>query len=214
MNAPANGKRPPAVFLAASIIIFVSALSAADSVGFVPCTFDGTCDFPVAARVELADLPQLGTPEPRASQGGGVLPDRIVSSKIGLDLPVQNPQTTDKDALEALLQQGPIRYADSAPLGISGNVFIFAHSSRLPVVKNQMFKAFNRISELKEGDTITLQGGGTSYLYGVVSLQSVDVNTAVDLSASAGKHLTLVTCDLARGKDWRWLVEAHLIGTA
>src|SRR6185312_9568788 len=51
-------KRPPfTVFLAATIVIFALTLSAADSIGLVPCQIDNTCD---QASVSVADLPQLG----------------------------------------------------------------------------------------------------------------------------------------------------------
>src|SRR3989344_665620 len=148
-----SSSRPPLrVFLAASIVMFFLSLSAADSVGFVPCSFDGTCGSELSENLALSNLPELGeeisnptTPEvepvitaPRA------LPERIAISSIGLDLPVQNPITRDINALDTLLQKGPARYVDSARLGEKGNVIIFGHSSRLPVVHNQMYKAFNR----------------------------------------------------------------------
>ena len=212
-------KPPVPVFLATTIVIFFLSLSAADSVGFVPCYLDGTeCR---ADSVALSNLPQLGeaeSPQPVAAQDPQpMLPVRIVIPAIGLDLAVQNIESRDLAVLDEYLKKGPIRYADSARLGERGNILIFGHSSRVPVVRNQMYKAFNRVSELTAGDTITLvgqaEGGERSYLYSVTSVRSVDVSdTTVDLSPTQGTKLTLVTCDTLTGKSARYILEADFIG--
>ncbi len=213
MNSPQTGskKAPAPVFLAATLVIFFLSLSAADSVGFTPCYLSGDCAAPeTPSSVQLSDLPVLGE-EPTAVTA---LPERIIISAIDLDLPVQNPATTNIDALDALLQKGPARYVDSAKLGEKGNVLLFAHSSHLPVVHNQMFKAFNRIPELKAGDSITVQGGGKSFVYSVTSVRKADATEAtIDLSPTLGHKLTLVTCDTLTGKSARYILEADLVAT-
>lgn len=142
------------------------------------------------------------------------MPERIVIPAIGLDLNVQNPSTRDIAALDVFLKNGPVRYVDSAKLGEKGNVLIFAHSSRLPVVRNQMFRAFNRVYELSAGDTITVTGGGKSYVYSVLSVRSGNAgDELIDLSPKQGTRLTLVTCDTLTSKESRWILEAELIGT-
>lgn len=226
---------PLPVFIAAVVVMFVLSLSAADSIGFVPDYIDGvpaqTAPEEERGAVALTDLPQLGDnfltldSEGRlippaygaaASENSATqLPTRISIGAIGLDLPVQNPSTKDVDALFALLVKGPARYVDSARLGESGNVIIFGHSSNLPVVRNQMYKAFNRISELEAGDAITITGeDGTKYLYRVVSVVSADVNDDVKMSlAKDSTKLTLVTCDTLSGKSKRFVLTADFIGT-
>ena len=94
-------------------------------------------------------------------------------------------------------------------------MIIFAHSSHLPVVHNQMYKAFNRVPELTQGDTITIVGDdGQKYLYSVTSVRKADVSDAtIDLSPSHGTKLTLVTCDTLTGKSARFILEADFIGT-
>ena len=222
MNSQANTQKPPKrVFFAAVIIIFFSALSAADSVGFVPCYFDGTeCSTATseptasAGTLALSSLPELGAESIFTPEVAPVLPTRIKISAVDLDLAVQNPDTRNIAALDVLLKKGPIRYVDSAKLGQSGNVLIFAHSSSYPVVRNQMYKAFNRISELKAGDSITLTGDGKDYVYTVTSVRTADVDEAlIDLSPTQGKKLTLVTCDNLTGKSARFIVEADFVGT-
>ena len=212
-----SGKRAPApVFAAATIVIFFLSLSAAESVGFVPCYVDGTECAP--ETVSLSNLPELGTDIEVKPQSGEMpqyiaLPERIVISDIDLDLPVQNIESRDISVLYENLKNGPIRYVDSARLGEEGNVLIFGHSSRLPVVKNQMYKAFNRVSELKRGDSITVSGGGRKYIYSVVSVDRKDIEdpSSVISLAKEGKRLTLVTCDTLTGETARFVLEADFV---
>ncbi len=212
MNSdPRRENAPARVFVAASVVVFFLSLSAADSIGFVPNYIDGA---PSASEsVALADLPVLGDAAAFASQLPGVLPERMSIGAVDLDLAVQNPETRDVNVLDALLQKGPARYVDSARLGEKGNVVIFAHSSHLPVVHNQMFKAFNRIPELKGGDSITVAGGGKSYVYSVTSVHRADATEdAISLAPTEGTRLTLVTCDTLTTKSARWIVEAEFVG--
>lgn len=211
-------KPPKAVFLATVFVVFVLTLSAADSVGFVPNYIDGTEPVPRADSISLADLPPLGYPQADGTvvadaDQQGILPEHIQAPSIGLDLIVQNPSAKDVEVLDAYLQKGPVRYVDSAELGEQGNMLVFAHSSHLPIVNNQMYKAFNRINELKEGDSVTVSGGGTDYIYSVTSVRHTDASEEViDLSTTNGTHLTLSTCDTFGKKSARWVVEADLVG--
>jgi LPXTG-site transpeptidase (sortase) family protein len=209
-------KKPPfSVFLAATAVIFILSLSAADSVGFVPYYVDGT--EPSRSRLALSDLPELGeevTPvaEPEVI-AEGVLPTRIRINAIGLDLPLSNPATRDLEELDAVLKDGPARYVDSAKLGEKGNVLIFGHSSHLPVVHNQMYKAFNKIPELDAGDTISIEGGGKEYIYSVKSVTKVDAEEGIIDLSKEGNKLTIVTCDTLTGKASRFVLEAELVGS-
>ena len=217
-----TSKNPPKrVFFAALVFVFFCTVSAADSVGFVPCYIDGS---PCATAetspgtVALSAFPLLGeytdpvavaTPVPQ-----GVLPERLKIPSIDLDLAIQNPDTRDTTALDALLQKGPARYVDSAKLRQEGNMILFAHSSHLPIVHNKMFQAFNKIPDLKAGDTITVDGGGSEYLYSVTSVRKADTSDTISLSAAGATKLTLVTCDTLTGKSARFILEADLIGVA
>lgn len=217
MNTPIQTKNPPKrVFLAAAVLIFFSTMSALDSVGFVPSYIDGTSSTQSDA-VRLSDLPQLSDSEIVAESPAipqGVLPERIKSAAIDLDLVVLNPATRDLKELDAAILKGPVRYVDSAKLGVPGNMLIFAHSSNYRVLKNQMFKAFNNISKLKPGDSITVLGGGVEYIYSVTSVRSAEASeTVIDLSPIVGTKLTLTTCDILSGKSARFIVEADFVGT-
>ena len=138
MHSHESQKPPKRVFLAAAILIFFTTMSAADSVGFVPNYIDGSGPAQ-SDSVRLSDLPQLAE-SPALPQG--VLPERIRSAAIGLDLVVQNPDTRDLAVLDAAILKSPVRYVDSAKLGVPGNMLVFAHSSTYKIVRNPMWKAF------------------------------------------------------------------------
>lgn len=233
----AHSQRPPKrVFYALAFVIFCLILFVFNSVGFVPYYIDGTPSSRERAAMFAAEtsdmrvVTQLSelTPDTllldsngrlvssgtSASAANAVVPTRLKIPAIDLDLAVQNPSTTDVEALDALLVNGPARYADSAKLGEKGNVIIFAHSSRVPVVRNAMYKAFNRVPELTAGDTITLTGAdGKEYLYSVNSVTKADINDDVALSlAKTTTTLTLVTCDTLTGKSARFVLDASYIG--
>ena len=218
-------KAPVSVFLAATVVIFVLTLSAADSVGFVPYYIDGS--EPSRSKVALNTLPELGeeipfgtviedAPEVEIEQPTAevaIAPTRIRITAIDLDLPVLNPSTRDLEELDEVLKDGPARYVDSALLGEKGNVLIFGHSSHLPVVHNQMYKAFNKIPDLKEGAVISIEGGGKEFLYTVRSIEKVDAEDGIIDLSREGQKLTIVTCDTLTGKSSRFVLEAEFVGS-
>lgn len=233
-DLPQTSRKPPVtVFLAATVVIFFCTLSALDSIDFVPCYIDGTpCGASAAelsatadtsSDVALASLPQLGENSNSsasqqayaATQSTGIEPVRLIIPAADIDLPIQNPSTTDVDALDNLLKNGPAHYIDSADLGEAGNVIIFAHSSHLPIVTNKMFQAFNNVPNLDQGDSITVVGSdGQKYLYTVDSVvkATTDSGTTIDTSASVGQKLTLVTCDTLTGVSARFVLTADYVG--
>lgn len=139
-------------------------------------------------------------------------PLRVVAKKTGLDVTVSNPTDTDVDALDAELLKGAVRYPTSAMLGVEGTVLLFGHSSYLPIVHNQNFKAFNGIQNLKAGDTVSVYSGSQEYRYSVVGVRLADATEdKVELPAT-GRHLALVTCDSFGTKSDRWVLTADLEG--
>ena len=221
MNQVNQAKTPKLVFFCASVVMFFLTLSAAESVGFVPCQIDNTCPSSTIASsddsVALSSLPQLGVTDDSSTVDAptGILPTRIKIASVNIDLPIQNPATTDVDALDALLNKGPAHYAPSADLAQNGNVIIFAHSSHLPIVTNKMFQAFNQIPNVEPGASIEIDGSdGQAYLYSVDSVvkATTDDGTQIDLSPSQGEKLTLVTCDTLTGTSARFILTADYVG--
>ncbi|MDO8492190.1 MAG: sortase [bacterium] len=141
-------------------------------------------------------------------------PVRISIAKIGVDVKVLNPANPDIKVLDEALLYGAVRYPNSGDLESRQNMFIFGHSSYLPVVYNQNFKAFNRIQELKVGDEIKLYSSNAhEYLYKVseVKLTTAEAEL-VDLSSFDHK-LILSTCNSFGKKQERYVVTADFVGS-
>ncbi len=148
-----------------------------------------------------------------AGQGEG--PVRVVIKAIGMDETIGNPTSIDVDALDQSLLSGPIRYPTSALLREEGTVLLFGHSSYLPIVHNQNYKAFDGIQNLKPNDVISIYSADTEYRYAVVGVSTADAasNPIVPLTLT-GRHLTLVTCDSFTGQTTdRFIITADLAGT-
>lgn len=143
----------------------------------------------------------------------GTLPVRIEIPKVGIEATVSNPETTDLNGLDEALLSGTVRYPTSAKLGEEGNVVIFGHSSHLPVVHNQAFKAFNDIEKLEEGDAIVVYAKGFRYVYAVETVEEMDAETDLIPLDVTGAKLTLSTCDTFKAKSARFVVTAVLVLT-
>jgi len=142
------------------------------------------------------------------------LPTKLEIPSIGLSQTVSNPNSTDVEVLDHELLTGTVRYPTSAKLGAQGNVIIFGHSSYLPIVRNQAFKALNGIQKLKEGDLIKVTGEGHVYTYAVESVDTESTTSdAIPLSVE-GSKLTLATCDSFGAKTSRFVVTAKLVETS
>lgn len=167
--------------------------------------------------VKTENMPLVVSPayfEPAAPVRAIELPTKLVIPRIDIDVPVLNPDTTNVAALDAELAKGIVRYTRSSQLNEDGNMFIFGHSSHLPVVKNRMFKALNGIEDLVRGDTILITGkSGEVHEYQVTSVKKTDANDElIDLSVHTGvRKLTLSTCDSFGKKSSRFVVEAEFV---
>lgn len=142
-----------------------------------------------------------------------VFPDRLIIPSLGTDLPVSNPQTRNIQTLDEELKQAVVRYPDAATLGEQGgNVLVFGHSSHLPIVRNQLYKAFNDIETLKIGDTIQAVSGRDVYTYHVTRVYEASANDDSIPLDVIGHRITLLTCDTFGKKSDRFVVEAEFIG--
>lgn len=167
-------------------------------------------------RTQVASAGEAGTAS-IVAQTVVEKPVKVSIPSLNLSVSVSNPVTTNVEALDALLLKGSVRYPTSALLGENGNVVLFGHSSYLPVVGNQSYKAFNGIQKLKMGDTITVYSSGTAYTYAVRTVKKESATDAVIPLGVSGRVLTLATCDSFGKKTDRFVVtadfvESHLIG--
>lgn len=161
-------------------------------------------------RVEVAKTPAaavLATATPVETE----LPTKVTIPAINLSVTVSNPDTTNVEKLDEALLTGAVRYPTSAKVGGDGNVIIFGHSSYLPVVHNQSFKAFNNIQKLTHGDRILVSGTDYTYVYEVDNVRQADAGSdAIPLTVT-GKVLTLATCDSFGKSTDRFIVTAHFV---
>ena len=142
-----------------------------------------------------------------------VLPKEIYIPKLDRRLPMLNPKTTDINKLDALLKKGVLRYVGTGTLSEnSRNMLVFGHSSRLPVVRNKMYKAFNDIETLKPGDSIVITGeNNKKYYYKVTGVKLAKASTEQVRIDTAQKTLTMITCNVLAAKEDRWVVTAVAI---
>jgi LPXTG-site transpeptidase (sortase) family protein len=138
-------------------------------------------------------------------------PTRIVISAIGVDTVIENPASTDIGTLDQALLKGAVRYPASALLGENARMFIFGHQSKLPVVKNKAFKAFNDLQNLKGGEEIVVYSSTAVYRYRVKLVEHKSAEDAwIELGYGA-RELILTTCDSFGKKTDRYVVTAEFV---
>ena len=147
-------------------------------------------------------------------QKAPIEPERIVIPEANVDVEIRNPQGNDIATLDAELKKGAVHYPGSALLNEGGNMFLFGHSSYLPIVHNRNYKAFNNLQKLKEGDSIYVYAEGLEYRYRVTSVALAQASeVVVDLRKGTGKRLTLSTCNSFGDIAERYIVEADFVGS-
>ena len=140
-------------------------------------------------------------------------PTRIIIDRIGVDTQVLNPESTDVEVLDRALLSGAVRYPGSGGAGETANMLIFGHSSNLPVIRNQAFRAFNQLGTLKEGDIVTVYSNTHKYEYTVRDVRLADAEEVVVYFDAPEPMLTLATCNTFGAKQERWVVTALLTQT-
>lgn len=172
----------------------------------------GATPDPAKVGTEANALPTETTTTPTTISTIQDAPVRVVAQDVGLDVSVSNPLSTNVEVLDHALLSGAVRYPTSGMLGPEGTVLLFGHSSYLPVVHNQAYKAFDNIQNLKPGQYISVYSVGMEYRYSVVSVRVADATQdAIGLDPQ-GRHLKLVTCDSFVSKKSRFVVSADFVG--
>lgn len=166
---------------------------------------------PGVSSQHSADTPSASSIVP---YGQGEQPVQVTVGDINLNVSISNPDSTDLDVLDEALLKGAVRYPASPLLGEEGSVLLFGHSSYLPIVRNQAFKAFDDIQKLKPGQIISVYSATREYRYAVTGVRSATASaeTLIPLYTGEGQHLTLVTCDSFKTKSDRFIVTADLVG--
>lgn len=192
-------------FLGVFLAVFFVGLVMLQELGVAPTQLAQARDGAPAHVDQVAALVNI----PQEAKGQS--PKRIEIPKVGIEASVENPETTDIASLDEALLSGTVRYPTSAELGEAGNMVIFGHSSHLPVVHNQAFKAFNDIEKLSVGDTVIVYGNTYRYVYAVETVEQKDAESDLIPLDVEGVKLTLSTCDTFRAKSARFVVTAILV---
>lgn len=193
-------------FAAAFVVIFIASFAFLFSVGDTPNPIHpNVIGGPALPSATLGASKQTAPQNPEA-------PVRVVAKDIGLDAAVENPVSTDLNVLDGALLKGAVHYPTSAQLGVDGTVLLFGHSSYLPIVHNQVYKTFDGIQNLKEGQIIDVLSAGTDYKYTVVGVKVADATQDSIALNPQGRHAVLVTCDSFATKSTRYIVTADFIG--
>jgi LPXTG-site transpeptidase (sortase) family protein len=138
------------------------------------------------------------------------IPRKIIINKTETVLNIQNPKNTNMETLDSLLKNGVVHYPGSGDLS-KGNIFIFGHSTRLSVVNNQAYKAFNDLNKVNIGDTVLVQSKNREYEYKINKKYVANQNDALVEFNSPKKMLTLSTCDSFVSKESRLVVTAEYV---
>ena len=149
--------------------------------------------------------------ETEANFSVGPQPIRLLIKKIGVNTPVENPQSRDTIVLDNALLKGAVHYPGSGSLESNTNMFIFGHSTNWTTVNNLAFKSLNRLNELQLGDEIKLFSEKKEYTYKVTAVSLVDQNEALVKFEAGKRKLTLSTCDTFGKRADRFVVEADFI---
>lgn len=140
-------------------------------------------------------------------------PVRIVIDSVDIDWTISNPESTSIAVLDEALREGVVRYPGSGMLSDTSNMFLFGHSSYLPVVYNPAYQVFNNLENTQVGDYIRVYSDTVEYLYKVISVSLVDASEALVEFETGVKKLTLSTCNSFGSKEERYIVEADFVGS-
>lgn len=176
--------------------------------GFLPNSVNvfGASPRPAEREEEQAyDLPIAPEEEGTRTR---TIPDRVYIPSISVDAEIQVPDAVDVPTLDSLLSMGAVYYPGSGVIE-GGNIFVFAHSTNWSVVRNEAYKTFNNLDDLRPGDLIYVTANGRDYEYVVEDVRvAADSEVLVSFGGSA-RRLTLSTCNTFGLKEERVVVEAR-----
>ncbi|KUP26418.1 sortase [Paenibacillus sp. DMB5] len=130
---------------------------------------------------------------------GGKITGIIEIDRIDLKLPVL------EGATKANMKHAAAHMKETAPLGEVGNAAIAAHRSRTAG------RLFNRLDEVKIGDTIKIKTSAEEYQYEVYDISIVEPTDVSVLNGNGeDKILTLITCDPLVNPTHRLIIHAKL----
>ena len=190
------------------VLVFIFTLVALNTVGLAPEPMEATTSESIVPRVSASE-----TPVRAATLAGDVNPIRVVIDSVGIDAHVATPVSRDIAMLDSALLRGAVHYPGSGTLAETSNMFIFGHSSHLPVVNNTNFRAFNNLEKVEEGDIVRVESSDLVSFYRVVSVELESADEALIELSNRSKTLTLSTCNSFGEPSDRFVVKADFIHT-
>jgi LPXTG-site transpeptidase (sortase) family protein len=204
MNALAHILANKIRFFAAFFVVFVVTYGFLYAIDFIP---ESPTEEEVIYEEEIPREQIVNAPRTNVDPH----PERIIIDALGKDIAVLNPESRTIADLDAALLKGVVRHPDSADFSKDGNMFLFGHSSYLPVVYNKNYQAFNGLQDLVKGDIVRVQSSDTEYVYRVTKSYKVKASESQIALDNTSAKLTLVTCNSFGSKDDRFVVEAELV---
>jgi len=199
------------IFLPVFFLVFFLSLSLLTLLGAIPESFiDDSSEGEVSTATETQTTPP---PSGESREESPKNPTRLVIEKVGINSPIQNPESREISELDKALLSGVVRYPGTGRLDEDGTMFIFGHSSYLPVVYNKAYQSLNYLQKLEKGDLINVESDTRVYLYRVASVTKENAtDTKVDLTRK-DRHLVIATCDSFGKKQDRYVVDAEYVGS-
>lgn len=138
-------------------------------------------------------------PSPEIEVGGKII-GIIQIDRIDLKLPVL------EGATKTNMKHAAAHMKETAPLGAVGNAAIAAHRSRTAG------RLFNRLDEVKIGDTVSINTSTEEYQYEVYDISIVEPTDVSVLNGNdTDRILTLITCDPLINPTHRLIIHAKLV---
>lgn len=138
-------------------------------------------------------------PSPKIEVGGKII-GIIQIDRIDLKLPVL------EGATKTNMKHAAAHMKETAPLGAVGNAAIAAHRSRTAG------RLFNRLDEVKIGDTVSINTSTEEYQYEVYDISIVEPTDVSVLNGNdTDRILTLITCDPLINPTHRLIIHAKLV---
>lgn len=185
-------------FIVSFILIFFTSLSVLSTVGIVP---EDNKEVGKGSIVK----PVLASEEEYTD------PVRIIIDSVGIDSVILNPESRSISVLDEALRGGVVHYPGSGTLTDTSNMFLFGHSSYLPVVYNPAYQLFNNLEKVQVGGDIVIMSESHKYIYRVSKVSLVDAKEALVEFSDKKKMLTLSTCNSFGETSERYIVEADFV---
>jgi LPXTG-site transpeptidase (sortase) family protein len=131
--------------------------------------------------------------------------NRIIIPRMGVDTTILEGDT------ETMLWQGVVRMDIGSKPEQGGNTIITAHRYLHTPGSAGANKSFYNIHMLETGDTITVEWGGSTYVYAVDAVKVVDPTAVEILHNSKEPKLTLFSCTPIFTSEKRHVVTAKLV---